>query len=53
MEKKQDSNAKVISKLRILMLHGYFQSGPIFQQKTGGFRKLFKNVEFGNFKIFF
>ncbi|XP_063986032.1 esterase OVCA2 isoform X2 [Diachasmimorpha longicaudata] len=33
-------------KMKILAIHGYYQSGPIFRSKLGSLRKGFKNIEF-------
>ena len=38
LKKNSQSVQKEKKLLKILMLHGYFQSGEIFKKKTGTFR---------------
>lgn len=45
-EKKKSQNEKAAPRklLRILMLHGYTQSGDVFKDRTGGVRKSLKQI---------
>jgi len=38
------SSSVTTRKLKILCLHGFYQSGPIFNKKTGSFRKYFAKL---------